>query len=412
MIHLGTKDTSYPEVEMKELITMPHLGETMESGKIVTVLIKEGDYIKKGDILFEVETDKTVLNIDNFKEGFVRKIYAKSGDDIKVGAPILLITSEKDEPIDNESSETSVKKEDNHETISEEIQKVKNNKNMGKKKILASPLAKKLAREHGIGLSGVKGSGPNGEIKKRDMETYISSLNTSIGNGEKSILLSASRRTIGKKMQESKQQIPHFYLTTSVDMGKIKEEKAAILEEFLTKGKDISLSYTDFILKGVSQTLSEYIFLNAHFKEKFIVFDIINIGIAVDTEDSLLVPVLKDLKNKTVLDIGKERKELVEKAFQGMLTIEDTQGATFTVSNLGMYDIYEFSAIINPPQVGILAIGKIVDTVVVSNGKIIIRPIMNITLSADHRAIDGAYGAKFLKRLKTILENPVLMNYN
>ena len=412
MIHLRTKDTIYLEVEMKELITMPHLGETMESGKIVTVLVKDGDYIKKGDILFEVETDKTVLNIDSFKEGFVRKIYAKPGDDIKVGTPILLITSEKDEPIDDEPFEIPAKEEEKYEIISKEIQNTKNDQKTGKKKILASPLAKKLAREHGVELSKIKGSGPNGEIKKRDIETYVSSLNTSIDSGKKSVPMSTSRRVIGIKMQESKQQIPHFYLTTSIDMSKIKDEKTAISEEFLIKEKNISLSYTDFILKGVSQALSEYEFLNAHFKEELTVFDVINIGVAVDVEGSLLVPVLKDLRNKTVSDIGEERKKLVEKAFQGTLTVEDTQDAIFTISNLGMYDIYEFSAIINPPQVGILAIGKIVDSAVVFNGAVTVRPIMNITLSADHRAIDGAYGAKFLKRLKTILENPVLMNYN
>ncbi len=396
MIHYGTKDTM--EGKMQEIIKMPHLGETMEEGKIVSFYVKEGDYVKKGDLLFETETDKTVLTVESFKEGYIRKIYVKEGDVVKVDEPVILLTTTKDEPFQDQEGEAGPleKKEERPKVEPPQVKKET------REKVLATPLAKKLAEEYGIDLSDIK---PEGErIKRKDVERYIESMKKE--SSKVDITLSHARRSIGDKMVISKTTIPHFYLTISVDMEKAKEAK-----NILNKEKGWELSYTDFLLKALAKSLLLYPHLNAHFiKDRGLeVFQGVNIGIALDTEEALLVPVMREVEKKGIEEISEVRRELVKKASDKKLTPQDMEGATFTISNLGPYNIEEFSAIINPPQVGILAVGKILDTPVVLDGNIIVRPIMKLTLSADHRAVDGAYGAKFLDTLRRFLENPILM---
>ncbi len=398
MIHLGTKDTMW-RGKMQELIRMPHLGETMEEGRIVDIYVKEGDYVKKGDLIFETETDKTTLTVESFKEGYVRKIFVDIGDTVKVDEPILLLTSSKDEPIEapEEGLKAEIKKEDiGIEDKNDEIEEVKIEEK--KERILATPLAKKIAKEHGIDLTLIaKGKD---RIKREDVEAYIKKK-----EGGEEIPLSSLRRAIGEKMSRSKREIPHFYLTLSVDMEKVKE-----LKETLNSAKDLKLSYTDFIIKALSISLLKYKNLNAHFKKEGLkVFDSVNIGVALDKGDSLIVPVIHNVEKKDIEEIERERHDLVDKALNGKLTPFDMEGATFTISNLGPYNIEEFSAIIDPPQVGILAIGKIKDTPLAVDGQVRIKPVLKVTLSADHRAIDGAYGAKFLNYFKEILENPILI---
>ncbi len=394
MIHYGTKDTM--EEKMPEIIKMPHLGETMEEGRIVSFYVKEGDFVKKGDPLFDAETDKTVLTVESFREGFVRKVLVKEDDVVKVGEPVLLLTSTKDKPLEDvEFSTPEEKKEEVKEkeiVIDEEV----SSERKEEKRILATPLAKKLAKEEGIELSEIT---PQGEkIKREDVERYLR-------EKKNDTVFSPARKAIGERMTLSKTTIPHFYLTISVDMEKIKETR-----EILEREREWKLSYTDFLLKALAISLRKYPHLNAYFTEgRLEPFESVNIGIAIDTEESLIVPVLKNLEKKTIHDISNIRRALVEKAFEKRLTPDDMKDATFTVSNLGPYNIEEFSAIINPPQVGILAVGKVIDTPYVVEGKVVIRPIMKVTLSADHRAVDGAYGAKFLNELKILLENPVLM---
>ncbi len=385
---------------MQELIKMPHLGETMEEGRIVEIYVKEGDYVKKGDLIFETETDKTTLTVESFKEGYVRKIFVNVGDTVRVGEPILLLTSTKDEPIESPGEERRKEPERETKVIEDEVDEVEGVKaREEEEKVLATPLAKKIAREHGVDLTLIQ---KKGKIKREDVERYIEE---NLGKGYQYIALSSARRAIGKKMSLSKGQIPHFYLTLSINMERIRDVKTT-----LNSVKSLKLSYTDFIIKAVSVSLLEYKQLNAYFKkDELQLFYSINIGIAVDVGDSLVVPVIREVEKKGIEEIEKCRHELVEKAIYGKLNPFDVEGATFTISNLGPYNIEEFSAIINPPQVGILAVGKIVDTPVAVDGKIKIVPLLKVTLSADHRAIDGAYGAKFLNYLKEILENPILM---
>ncbi len=388
---------------MQDIIKMPHLGETMEEGKIVSIYVKEGDFIKKGDLLFDVETDKTVLTVESYKDGFVRKIFIKPDDVVKIGEPILLLTSTENEPIEEKEmikSSEEEKKEDTEKTyMNEEKLDLTHSK-----KVLASPLAKKLAKDYGIDLFKIK---PKGDIiRKEDIEIYMKNLKEKINIEKERVDLSYSRKIIGSRMKKAKNEIPHFYLTISLDMSKVKETKDLFLNE-----KGLSLSYTDFILKALSSTLLKYKFLNAHFVEEGVIdiFNTINIGMAVDAKDTLIVPVLKNIENKSLREISTERKMLVEKALSNKLLPQDTEGATFTISNLGPYGILEFSAIINPPQVAILAIGKITYTPMVIDQEVAVRPVMKVTLSADHRVIDGAYGAKFLDEFKKLLENPVLL---
>ncbi len=397
MIHLGTKDTLW-RGKMQELVKMPHLGETMEEGRIVDIYVKEGDYVKKGDLIFETETDKTTLTVESFKEGYVRKVFVNIGDTVRVGEPVLLLASSKDEPIEfsEEGLKNKIEKED--KKVEDENNEIKDVEIEEKKeKILATPLAKKIAKEHGVDLALIaKGKD---KIKREDVEAYIKKKES------EEIPLSSLRRAIGEKMSISKREIPHFYLTLSVDMEKVRD-----LKETLNSTKNLKLSYTDFIIKALSISLLKYKNLNAHFKKEGLkVFDSVNIGVALDKGDSLIVPVIHDVEKKDIVEIEKERHNLVDKALSGKLTPFDMEGATFTISNLGPYNIEKFSAIINPPQVGILAIGKIKDTPLAVDGQVRIKPVLKVTLSADHRAIDGAYGAKFLNYFKEILENPILI---
>ncbi len=383
---------------MQEIVRMPHLGETMEEGRIVGIYVKEGDYVKKGDLLFEVETDKTVLTVESYKEGYVRKLYVAPDDVVKVGEPVLLLTSTQDEPIsEEESSVPEEEKEEKHEVVKPPTSEERI------EKIPATPLAKKIAKEYGISLSDIV---PGGEkIKKEDVLRYVEEKRGKKENW-KVLDLPDIRRTIGKRMTQSKREAPHFYLTVSVDMTNIKETK-----DILHKERALSISYTDFILKALSISLLEYELLNAHFlgDNKVKIFYNVNIGIAVDRGDALLVPVLKDVAGKDMEEISKERRELIDRALNSRLLLEDTKDATFTISNLGPYNIDEFSAIINPPEVGILAIGKIHESPVYKEGTFVPRSIMKLTLSLDHRVVDGAYGARFLNKLKTLLENPILI---
>ena len=390
---------------MKEIIKMPHLGETMEEGRIVTFYVKEGDYIEKGDIIFDTETDKTTLSVESYKKGYVRKIFFKPGDVVKVGEPVLLLTSEKDEPIEEPFSyeeESKDKKEPEIVHKEEDIAEIKINQR--EKKILATPLAKKIAKEYEIELSKVKEIVGNKIIKKDDIERYLDLEKKKTVKKEK-FSLTGARKVIGDRMVFSKSHIPHFYLTISVNMSSVKTDKEILNQEIT----GVSISYTDFILKALSLSLLEYRFLNAHYDRELTIFESVNIGIAVDKGDTLIVPVLKNIEDKDILEISRERRVLIEKALSDKLKPQDLEGATFTISNLGPYNIDEFAAIINPPQVGILAVGKIKDTPIVEDGKVRITPIMKLTLSGDHRAIDGAYGAKFLDRVKALLEHPVLM---
>ena len=353
---------------IKEII-MPKLGETMEEGYLLKWLKREGDRIRKGEPLFEVMSDKTNFEVEASADGFLRKTLIQPGETpIPVTKVIGYLADRMEEKLLEAKEER-------------------------KERIPISPLAKRLAREKGIDLTKIKGSGPGGRIEKSD----ILKITRETKEVEFEIKpLTALRKTIAERTSESKRTIPHYYLTIEIEMDNIAE---------LKKKKDFS--YTDFIIKAVGKALTGFPLMNAAIiDEEIRIYKKINIGLAVSTKKGLLVPVIKDAEKKSLIQISQERASLREKADQDKLSPEDLRGGTFTISNLGTFGVDNFAAIINPPEVGILALGEIKEVPIAAEGRLLTKKIMKATLSADHRLIDGVYGAQFLKRIKELLQNP------
>jgi len=380
-------------------VIMPKLGETMEEGEIVKWLKKEGDRVKEGEPLLEIATDKANMEVEATTSGMVRKIVAQEGQIVPVTQTIAYITDSMDEEIPLKERgkvevETPAKAE-------KEIVPIK-----------ASPLAKKLAKEKKVDLSTIKGTGPGGRIVKEDVLRAAQKKEAKEEGAplaKEEFSLSRIEKIMAQRMQESKKQIPHFYLTSEVNFSEAVSFRNDLLEEF-EKEKGVHLSYTDLLIKACARALSKFPRINSHFKEEKVVsFSQINIGLAVATEKGLVVPVIKDVDKKDIFQIAKDRMDVVNKANENKLTLEEVEGATFTLSNLGMMEVKTFAAIINPPQVAILATGEIKEKPVVIKEKIVVAPIMEMTLSCDHRAVDGYIGAKFLQEVKRGLEKPSLL---
>jgi len=364
-------------------VIMPKLGEVMEEGEIIRWLKKEGERVEKGEPLLEVATDKANIEVEAPGSGFLQKILASEGEVIPVTHTIAYIA----------------------ETVGEEI--------LGETPSLikASPRAKKLAKEHNVDLSKIKGTGPGGRIVEEDITAFLKEKPSEKPSLEREeISLSRIEKVMMKRMEETK-KIPHFYLTMEVDFSRAKELREELKEEF--EKKKLHLSFTDILIKACSRALTKVKKINSIFADgKLYLCPQINIGLAVGTEKGLLVPVIKDTGEKSLFQITRDRQELIEKTRKDKLSPEELEGATFTLSNLGMFGIREFSALITPPQITILAAGEIKERAVVKEGKVEIKPVMEITLSCDHRVVDGLLGAKFLNEIKQGLENPSLLLIN
>ena len=423
---------------MAEIIRMPKMSDTMEEGVIASWLKKVGDEIKSGDILAEVETDKATMELESYDDGTLLHIGIKDGESVPVNG-IIAIIGEKDEDISeilNEASSDSSNKEEEKEPLVEEnidkkdekvkdeeinkdisdsIKEVENTENISSNgRTKASPLAKKIALEKGIDLKNVQGSGEGGRIIKKDLES-IPSEDANIPSqkidlpkiiAEESydeIAVSQMRKTISKRLSESKFTAPHFYLTMEINMDNCIEGRKRINET-----SQVKISFNDIILKACASALRKHPMVNSSLIENKIRKNHhIHIGVAVAVAEGLLVPVIRFADNKTLTHISLEVKDLAEKAKEKKLQPSDWEGNTFTISNLGMFGIEEFTAIINPNDSCILAIGGIKNTPVVKNGEIVPGNIMKVTMSCDHRLVDGATGAKFLKTLKELLEDPI-----
>ena len=433
---------------MAEIIRMPKMSDTMEEGVIASWLKKVGDEIKSGDILAEVETDKATMELESYDDGTLLHIGIKDGESVPVNG-IIAIIGEKDEDISeilNEASSDSSHKEEEKEPLveenidkeeeeeevkNEEIEEVKNeeiNKDLSDSvkevkstenfssngRTKASPLAKKIALEKGIDLKNIQGSGEGGRIIKKDLES-IPSEDANIPSqkidlpkiiAEESydeIAVSQMRKTISKRLSESKFTAPHFYLTMEINMDNCIEGRKRINET-----SQVKISFNDIILKACASALRKHPMVNSSLIENKIRKNHhIHIGVAVAVDEGLLVPVIKFADNKTLTHISLEVKDLADKAKEKKLQPSDWEGNTFTISNLGMFGIEEFTAIINPNDSCILAVGGIKNTPVVKNGEIVPGNIMKVTMSCDHRLVDGATGAKFLKTLKELLEDPI-----
>ena len=376
-------------------ILMPKLGQTVEEAKIEKWLKKEGDEVKKGDVLLEVTTDKATLEVESFNKGILRKIIHREGDMVPVTAVIGYLGT-KDEEIPEGPPDRQQAEREKPEAVKAEAPA-----EAGKEapaqggRIAASPLAKKLAAKKGIDLSSVKGTGPGGRITKEDV--MAAGTPSAPAKAEAGIVeLTPMRKAIAEQMSRSKREIPHYYLTMEVDMSAV-----------LSKKEAGTASITDYLIAAVANCLAEFPEMNAHWEDgKIRRFSEVNLGIAVGMDEGLIVPVLRNADRKAVEEISAENKRLAARAREKKLSPDEFSGGTFTISNLGMYKIESFMPIINPPEVGILGVGAIKQVPVVIDGNIGIRPVMKLCLSADHRAVDGAAAAGFLNRLTALLQTP------
>ena len=426
---------------MAEIIRMPKMSDTMEEGVIAGWVKKVGDEVKSGDILAEVETDKATMELESYDDGFLLHVGVKDGESVPVDGVIAII-GEKGENIDDILKEVSNEQNNNEavdakeekEEIVDEDDPVEENlelkeeevKNTEDKiedinidfsnesdRIKASPLAKKLASEKGVDISMVKGSGDGGRIIKEDIENFKHSENIPIKEVKlpeiyskesyEEIPVSQMRKTISKRLAESKFSAPHFYLTMEIDMDNCIEGRNKINET-----SDVKISFNDIIIKAAAVSLRKHPMVNASFlTDKIRVNNHIHIGVAVAVDEGLLVPVIRFADNKSLSHISTEVRNLAGKAKNKELQPSDWEGNTFTISNLGMFGIDEFTAIINPNDACILAVGGIKNTPVVKNGEIVPGNVMKVTLSCDHRIVDGAIGSAFLKTLKELIEDPI-----
>lgn len=429
-------------------ITMPKLSDTMEEGKIIKWLVKEGDSVFSGDVIAEIETDKADMEFESIEEGVVLKLVVPEGTSVAVGELIAVLgedgeevdiktkeveaeapSEETEEPSpaekpekkkDEKEEEPAKESEEKHEMPEQEVTAAQD-------VVKASPIARRLAEEAGFDISRIPGTGPDGRIVKRDVEAALgkkapepaaapAKKPTAVPEAPEAVKpvpelagtrkpLSLMRKTVAKRMTESKTTVPHFYLVMEVDMGPVMDAR-----EMIAQQEGVKLSVNDFIVKACAKALVEHPQVNANIVGDEIVYhDSADIGVAVALEEGLITPIVRRCHEKGLVRISAEIKGLAERARNRKLVPEEYTGAGFTVSNLGMYGIDLFAAIINPPESAILAVGRVAEVPVVEDGRIKIGKRMKATLSCDHRVVDGSVGAEFLATVKHILEHPMRM---
>ncbi len=418
-------------------ILMPALSPTMEEGTLAKWLVKEGDEVKSGDLIAEIETDKATMEVEAVDEGVIGKILVSEGQEsIKVNQPIAVLL-EKDESLSDLVIENNVTDEPNeviketkveisdvvvlnnepkNKSVSEEANsKINNNlsKSSNSSRLFATPLAKRLAKQMDIDLSLLKGSGPNGRILKFDVENFkgdkkFNTNQVSISNDTSEIVKNSSmRKTIAERLVKSKNEAPHFYLSIDCNIEELLKARSSI--NSMSNG-EYKISVNDMIIKAASATLIKVPKANASWEnENTRYFKNTDISVAVAIEGGLITPIVKNVELKGLQEISQDMKVLAQKAKEGKLMPEEYVGGSFSISNLGMYGIKEFAAVINPPQGCILAVGAGEQRAIVINNQISIATMMTVTLSCDHRVVDGAVGAEFLSKFKEFVENPSLM---
>ncbi|MCM8769538.1 MAG: 2-oxo acid dehydrogenase subunit E2 [Candidatus Omnitrophica bacterium] len=382
-------------------VIMPKLGETMEEGYLVSWKKEVGEKVEKGEVLFEVMSDKTNFEVESTHSGYLRRIlYPPSDQPIPVTTVIAYLTETPDEPVEEKVSSPPVS-ESREGTKTEPAAPFPSAGRQPAERIKVSPRAKKLAEEKGVQLSAITGSGPEGRIVERDVINYLEES----GAAEYQVISwTPIRKVTAERLSQSKATIPHYYL-----QGTVRMEEIASLKDYLRKeGQDYT--YTDFIVFYCAQAMKEYLLLNAALVNNEIrLYREINIGLAVALEEGLVVPVIKSAARKTLKEISAEIKSLTEKARKGQLTREDTSDCRFVISNLGMYQVENFQPIINPPGVAIMGVGAVRPGIVFRGDSFGAGLLMKLSLSLDHRVIDGAYAGRFFQRLKAIMENPGLV---
>lgn len=386
---------------MATKVFMEALSPTMEEGRLVTWHKHEGDAIAAGDVLAEVETDKAVMELTARGEGVLRKVLVKEGQTVAVGSLVGIIAAE-DEDISGVGGEAPAPPPP-AAPIEAVAPAPETPAGAGSERPLrASPLARRMARERGLSLEAVRGSGPGGRIVMRDLDAAPTGV-AAASAAHEDVPLSQVRKAIAKRLAQSLGPVPHFFLTTEVDM-----QRAAEARTELNAHGEARVSFNDIIVKAVAAALRQHRACNAWWQDDHIrYFDEVHIGMAVAIEEGLITPVIRHADRKSLRAIGEESRALAERARARKLTPEEYTGSTFSISNLGMFGIDQFTAVINPPEAGILAIGTITDKPVAMEGQVVVRPRMRITMSCDHRVIDGATGALFLETVRHLLENPL-----
>ena len=398
---------------MAKLIEMPKLSDTMEEGGISEWFKKEGDFVEEGELLVAIETDKATMEYASPEEGFLLKILESDKKSLPLGAPMAVL-GEKEEKLDLESLLLKTQKKPENKQEKKPLEKPASipvaEPSFSSSRIKASPLAKRLAKEKGISLESVSGSGPFGRVIVSDVKAF-SGRSASFQDGfpslqEKVEPLTQMRKTIAKRLSESKQGAPHFYLTVSC-----LTEELSKWRKLLNEGSDEKISMNDLLLFVCSRALTKHPAINSHWTGDSIVHKgSVDISIAVALPEGLITPVLRSCEKKNIWQISKEAKELVGKAKSKNLSPSDYQGGSFTVSNLGMTRIESFTAVINSPQTCILALGRSQKKPFVNEqDKLVAKEMMKMTLSCDHRAVDGYMGALFLETLCLYIENPILL---
>jgi len=409
---------------MAEVVRMPKLSDTMTEGVVVEWHKKVGDKVESGDLLAEIETDKATMEFESFQEGVLLYIGVKKGQTAAVDA-ILAILGKKGEKIDKilkEEEKNEIPKPVEKEIVDSAVpqpptaepvatlapQPTPGPASSSGDRVKASPMAKKLANEKGVNISFINGTGDGGRVTKKDIESYLHSAagGTSSISEEKftEVGLSQMRKTIAARLAESKFTAPHFYLTVHIDMDRCIDARTSI-----NATSNVKISFNDIVIKAAAAALRKHPAINSSWLGDRIRYnEHINIGVAIAVEDGLLVPVVRYADGKTLTQINIEVKDFAVKAREKKLQPEDWEGNTFTVSNLGMFGVDQFTAIINTPDACIMAISGIRETPIVKNGAVVPGNLMAVTLSCDHRVVDGVSGAEFLQTFRHMMENPVL----
>ncbi len=408
-------------------IEMPKLSDTMEEGVIAKWNVKEGDTVEAGDIIAEVETDKATMDVEVFDGGTILKIVPGEGDAVPLGGLIAVIGDagedisdllEGGEGTGNDASEAApVKEEPKAEAAPTPIVETTTSSDDGRVK--ASPLAKKIAADKGIDLNAVNGSGPEGRIIKKDVETFTpgggltkpaaasapAPVRTFESLESKEIKVSQMRKVIARRLSESKFTNPHFYETIDIDM-----KSAFAARKAMNEANEVRISFNDIVVKACAIALTRHPAINSSWLDDIIMqHGDVNVAVAVAIDEGLMTPVINHADKKGLAEISAETRELAGLARDRKLQPDQMEGSTFTISNLGMFGIEEFTAIINPPNACILAVGAIRDVPVVENGAIVPGKRMKVTLSSDHRVVDGAKAAEFLNTVRNLIENPLSM---
>jgi len=426
-----TKTSEITVPDKVEIISMPRLSDTMEEGTIASWLKNVGDNVKEGDILAEIETDKATMEFECFYEGTILYIGVKEGETAPVdslltiigpeGTDVSAIVANKGAMTSNEKVAVAAKKEEKvvEESTSSPVNITSNKPG---DRIFASPLAKKIAADKGINLADVNGSGENGRIIKKDIENYTPSVTPiEVSKSESSLTASSlvtageekseevknsqMRKAIAKSLGNSKFTAPHYYLNIEVDMS-----NAIASRKIINAIPETKVSFNDMVVKACAMALLKHPQVNTSWTDNNTVFHShVHVGVAVAVSDGLLVPVIKHTNQLSLTQIGATVRDLAGKARDKKIKVDEMQGSTFTVSNLGMFGIESFTSIINQPNSAILSVGAILEKPVVKDGQIVVGNTMKLTLACDHRTVDGAIGARFLQTLKTFIESPVTM---